>query len=214
MRVGILGTGDVGQALGTAFATLGHEVKLGARAAGNGKAVDWVRRTGGDASEGSFTDAAAFGQIVVVATLGAAVAEALAAAGPENFAGKLVIDVTNPLDFSKGFPDLAIKGDDSGGETVQRLLPQAKVVKTLNTVSNPYMFRPKWSGGLPDMYLAGNDPEAKNRVAGILRDFGWNPVDLGAIMSARWLEAMCMAWVQVSMPTRNFAQAFKLIQFH
>ena len=213
MRVGVLGTGTVGRYLASGFLSLGHEVRLGSRTAGGDKAKAWVAAAGASGSEGSFADAAGFGDIIVIATLGTVLPAVVAAAGPTNFAGKLVIDVTNPLDFSKGFADLGIKGDDSGGETLQRLLPDAFVVKTLNTVNAQHMFRPRWPGGIPDMYLAGNDDDAKVRVAAILREFGWNPVDLGRITSARWLEAMTMSWVEASMPTRNFNQAFKLIQF-
>ncbi len=213
MRVGILGTGVVGQALGTGFQAIGHQAMLGSREAGNAKAVAWAKAAGSGAAEGSYADAARHGEIVVLATLGMAVAEAVTAAGIANFDGKLVLDVTNPLDFSRGFAGLGIKGDDSGGETVQRVLPGARVVKTLNTVTASKMFRPHWAGGIPDMYMAGNDPEAKREAGAILADFGWNPVDLGRITSARWLEAMCIAWVEAAMPTRNFSLAFKLIQF-
>ncbi len=212
MRVGVLGTGSVGQALATGFHGLGHDVMIGARRAGNDKAVGWADATGMRAAQGSFADAARHGEIVVFATLGTAVAGVAAAAGPENLDGKIVIDVTNPLDFSKGFADLAIKGDDSGGETLQRALPAARVVKALNTVNANRMCAPRWPGGIPDMFLAGNDPTAKAGVADILRAFGWNPVDLGPITSARWLEAMCMAWVQAAVPAHNFGLAFKLIQ--
>ena len=213
MKVGILGTGVAGTALGTGFVTLGHEVRVGARSAGHEKARAWMSTTGGKGSEGTFADAAKFGDVLVMATLGVANPEVVKAAGPLNFAGKIVIDATNPLDFSRGFPpDLAIKGSDSGGETLQRLLPEAKVVKAFNIVSSSLMFRPELQGGPPDMLIAGEDAEAKKTVTGILVDFGWpRTIDVGGIKAARWLEAMCIVWVLACGASGNWRQAFKLL---
>lgn len=213
MKIGILGTGDVGRALGTGFVALGHQVRIGARSANHEKALEWVAETGAKASQGTFADAAGFGEVIVFATLGVANPEVVNAIGPEIVAGKVVIDVTNPLDFSKGFPpDLAIKGDDSGGETLQRLIPQAKIVKAFNTVSNVLMFRPELPGGPPDMFIAGDDAGAKATVSKILDDFGWNVIDIGGISASRWLEAMCIAWVLACSATGNWRQAFKLLK--
>ena len=129
MRVGVFGTGDVGKTLGSALIALGHEVMMGAREAQNEKAVAWAASQGERASVGTFADAAAFGELVILATLGAANPAVLAAAGAENLAGKVLIDTTNPLDFSQGFPPtLALAGQDSGGEQAQRLAPGARVV--------------------------------------------------------------------------------------
>jgi len=181
MRVGILGTGDVGKALGNGFVTLGHDVKMGSREAKNEKALAWARELGAKASVGTFADAASFGDIVVLATLGVANQSALKMAGPETLRGKIVIDTTNPLDFSAGMPPkLAVSGNDSGGERVQRLLPDAHVVKAFNTVGNAFMFRPSFAGGPPDMFFCGNNDDAKQKVVAILRDFGWGIVDVGA----------------------------------
>jgi predicted dinucleotide-binding enzyme len=214
MKVGILGTGDVGRALGRGFVATGHQVKMGARTAGHEKAMAWVAEMGRQASEGTFADAARFGEIVVFATLGVANPEVVKAIGPNTVAGKVVIDVTNPLDFSKGFPpDLAIKGDDSGGETLQRLIPEAKVVKAFNIVNNALMFRPDLPGGPPDMFIAGDDAAAKATVTVILNDFGWpNVIDFGGIRASRWLEAMCIAWVLACSASGNWRQAFKLLK--
>jgi predicted dinucleotide-binding enzyme len=143
MRVGILGTGDVGRALGGAFVTLGHEVRMGAREATNAKASAWAKEAGRRASAGTFADAASFGEVVVFATLGVVNEHVAKAAGADAFAGKVVIDATNPLDFSAGMPPtLAVSGNDSGGEQLQRLLPDAHVVKAFNTIGNALMFRP------------------------------------------------------------------------
>jgi predicted dinucleotide-binding enzyme len=213
MKIGILGTGVVGTALGTGFVTLGHEVCMGARSAGHEKARAWISTTGGRGSEGTFADAAKFGEVLVMATLGVANPEVVKAAGPPNFAGKILIDATNPLDFSGGFPpDLAIKGNDSGGETLQRLLPKAKVVKAFNIVTSTLMFRPELAGGPPDMLIAGDDAEAKQAVTQIIADFGWpRVIDVGGIKSARWLEAMCIVWVLACGASGNWRQAFRLL---
>lgn len=214
MKVGILGTGPVGRAIGHGFVTLGRETKLGARGADNAAATTWAAEHDGLGSAGTFGDAAAFGDILVVATKGSAeiLTAVVDAAGRDSFAGKVVIDTTNPLDFSNGYPDLSLKGENSGGETLQRLLPDARIVKAFNTTNNALMFRPDIVGGPPDMFIAGNDAEAKTIVTGILGDFGWPAIDFGPILSARWLEAMCMAWVMGSMARGNWRQAWKLLQ--
>jgi predicted dinucleotide-binding enzyme len=213
MNVGILGTGDVANALGRGFSTLGHVVKMGSRDANNEKALAWARQSGPNASAGTFADAAAFGEIVVLATLGVANESVITMAGVENFRGKIVIDTTNPLDFSAGMPPrLALSGTDSGGEQVQRLLPDARVVKAFNTVGNKFMFRPQFTAGRPDMFICGNDAGAKATIGGILKDFGWGVIDVGGIESSRYLEAMCMVWVISALHTNNWNQAFKMLK--
>ena len=213
MKVGIFGTGDVGRSLGRAFVALGHDVKLGAREASNEKAVAWAKENGERASAGTFADAAEFGELTVLATLGAANEAVLKAAGPERLAGKILIDTTNPLVFRPGEPPgLAISGNDSGGEQVQRLASRALVVKAFNTVGNAHMFRPEFSGGPPDMFFCGNDEPAKNRVSSLLSDFGWNSVDLGGIQASRYLEAMCIVWVLYAMKRGGYDHAFKMLR--
>jgi hypothetical protein len=213
MHVGILGTGDVGKALGKGFLTMGHDVKMGSRDPKNDKALAWAKEMGGKASTGTFADAATFGEVIVLATLGVANESALKMAGPERLRGKVVIDATNPLEFSGGMPPtLAVSGNDSAGERVQRLLPEAHVVKAFNTVGNPFMFRPEFPGGPPDMFIAGNDADAKKKVGAILEDFGWGVVDVGGIESSRYLEAMCMVWVLSAGRANNWNQAFKLLR--
>lgn len=212
MRIGILGTGDVGKALGAAFLALGHDVKMGAREAPNEKATAWVKSAGARASAGTFADAAEFGEIVVLASLGVANKQVLAAAGPDRLRGKVLIDATNPLDFSTGAPRLAVGHTDSGGEEVQRLAPGALVVKAFNTVGNALMFRPELPGGPPDMFICGDDEGAKKKVAGILTDFGWGVIDLGGIEASRYLEPMCIAWVVHGLRTNTWMHAFKLLK--
>jgi 8-hydroxy-5-deazaflavin:NADPH oxidoreductase len=213
MKIGILGTGDVGRALGKGFLALGHEVKLGARDAKNEKAAAWVKENGDKASAGTFTDAAAFGELIVLATLGAGNKAAIEQARPDNLKGKILIDATNPLDFSRGFPPtLALSGNDSGGEQVQRLASGAKVVKAFNIVGNAHMFKPSFPGGPPDMFICGNDDGAKKQVTELLQEFGWNTTDIGGIEGSRYLEAMCMVWVMYAARTNQWNHAFKMIR--
>ena len=210
MNVGILGSGAVGQALGTGMATLGHGVKIGSREPD--KLRDWVSRTGSNASAGTFAEAAAFGELVAVATLWTGTQQALDLAGKTNLAGKVVMDVTNPLDFSQGKPALALGHTDSGGEQVQRWRPESRVVKAFNSVGNPYMFRPGFPGGPPDMFICGDDEGAKGVVAQLCRDFEWNPVDVGGIEGSRLLEPLCILWVTVVQRSGVSSQAFKLLR--
>jgi predicted dinucleotide-binding enzyme len=213
MRIGILGTGDVGKALGHGFLETGHEVLMGAREAQNPKAREWARQAGKLARAGSFADAAAFGEIVVLATMGTAAVDAIGMAGPQHFAGKLVLDATNPLDHSHGMPPtLAITGHDSGGETIQRAIPTAKVVKAWNTVGNALMFRPQLPGGPPTMFICGNDAAAKQTATGILQQWGWEVLDAGDIRSSRYLEAMCLTWVLTAANGNHWMQAFKMLR--
>ena len=212
MRVGILGTGDVGRSLGKGFLTLGHEVKLGARIAGNDKATLFANEMGPKASAGTFSEAAKFGEIVVLATLGIAAETALTLAGTDLFRNKVVLDTTNPLDFGQGFPPkLAIGTIDSGGERIQRRIPGANVVKVFNTVGHAHMFRPVFPGGPPDMFLCGNDDGAKKQVVGLLREFGWNGVDLGNIEASRYLEPMSLIWVLYGIHNNTWNHAFKVL---
>ena len=213
MKIGILGTGDVGRALGSAFIARGHEVKVGSREAANEKAAAWVSTSGTNASTGTFADAAEFGDVIVLALLWSGTENALKLARAENFAGKVVIDATNPLLFEPGKPiALALGHTDSGGEQVQRWLPSARVVKAFNTVGNALMFKPDLPGGPPDMFVAGNDSAAKQTVAGILDSFGWSTIDTGGIEGSRLLEPLCILWVNYGMGTGTWNHAFKLLR--
>jgi 8-hydroxy-5-deazaflavin:NADPH oxidoreductase len=163
-------------------------------------------------SAGSFADAAGFGELLVLATKWDGTENAIKLAGPRNAAGKVVIDVTNPLDFASGAPQLAVGYTDSGGERVQRWLPQAKVVKAFNIVGNSAMVNPKFPGGPPDMFIAGNDDGAKRTVADICKAFGWPAADLGGIESARYLEPLAMVWIVYGFRTNTWNHAFKLLR--
>jgi 8-hydroxy-5-deazaflavin:NADPH oxidoreductase len=213
MKIGILGTGDVGQALGNAFVALGHEVLMGARDPASAKARNWSTQAGTRAAAGGFGDAARFGEIAVLAVLGVAAEEAVDQAGPDQLEGKVVIDATNPLRFREGAPpELAWGFSDSGGERVQRRAPNARVVKAFNTVGHAHMFRPQFPAGPPDMFICGNDAEAKATVTRLLTAFGWDTVDIGGIEGSRHLEPMCMVWVLYGLASGSWNHAFKLLR--
>jgi len=212
MKVGILGTGDVGRALGTGFARRGHEVKMGSRDAKNPKLAAFVKAAGPKASGGTFAEAAAFGEVIVLATLWSGTESALKLAGARNLAGKVVMDATNPLVFAPNAPPALERGwNDSAGEQVQRWLPDAKVVKAFNIVGNALMVDPQLPGGPPDMFICGNDAEAKATVTRICADFGWPAMDIGGIEGSRLLEPMCILWVLYGIRTGSWGHAYKMI---
>jgi hypothetical protein len=213
MKVGILGSGDVGLKLGDAFISLGHTVKIGTRNTSKENIVAWIKKHGQKASAASFEETAAFGEVIVLATLWAATLDIIKSANPKNFSGKVVIDVTNPLDFSKGMPPtLALGHTNSAGETIQRFLSDAKVVKAFNTVGNPHFFHPDFPGGPPTMFVCGNDPKAKVTVADILSNFGWESIDIGEIEASRLLEPLAMLWIIYYFKTNTGNHAFKLLR--
>jgi len=201
MRVAVLGTGIVGRTLASALLSNGHEVRLGSRTAGNAAAVEWAEQIGGPASEGTFADAAGFGEIIINATAGAGSLEALQMAGAEQLAGKVLLDVANPLDTSRGMPPtLTVCNDDSLGEQIQRALPDVRVVKTLNTVTAAVMVDPMLVEGAHTVFVAGDDPAAKAQAAELLREFGWPAsaiVDLGDISAARGTEMYMALWLRL-----------------
>ena len=198
-RVGVLGTGEVGRRLAAGFRERGHAVMIGSRDPDKSELRDWLSGGGAGIEAGTFAAAAAAGELLVLAVLGDAAEQVIADAGPENFAGKVVIDAMNPLDFSSGFPPkLSISGEDSLGERVQRALPEAKVVKAFNIIGSPYFVDPSFSVGQPTMLIAGDDADAKRAVTDLLADFGWSDaVDIGGIEGSRELEALCIAWVKI-----------------
>lgn len=216
MKLGVLGTGAVGQTIGGKLVALGHQVKMGSRSATNEKAAAWVKAAGGGASQGTFADAAAFGEIVFSCTAGAGTVEAARAAGEANLRGKILIDVSNSLDFSKGFPPSLFTGNtDSLGEQLQRALPETKVVKTLNTVTANLMVDARSvADGEHDVFVSGNDSDAKGRVTELLRDwFGWkHVVDLGDITTARGTESYLALWVRLYGVTKTPLFNVKLVR--
>lgn len=195
MKVAMLGTGEVGKSLAAGFKKHGHEVRMGNR----------------DPKQ-SYADAAKFGEIAVLATPWSGTQNAIRLADPKNLAGKVVIDVTNPLMFEEGKPPaLAVDRDDSGGEQVQRWLPESKVVKAFNTIGHTLMVNPKLPGGPPDMFIAGNDAGAKQTVTQICKQFGLLATDIGGIEGSRLLEQLAMLWVVVGFRLNRWEQAWKLL---
>jgi predicted dinucleotide-binding enzyme len=212
-RVGVLGSGEVGRRLAAGFRSRGHDVMIGSRDPNKPALREWLSGDGAGVAGGTFAQAAAHGELLVLAVLGDAAEAAIADAGPENFSGKVVVDAMNPLDFSAGFPPkLAISGEDSLGERVQRALPDAKVVKAFNTIGNPYFVDPVFSEGQPTMLIAGNDDDAKRTVCDALIDFGWpDPIDIGSIEGSRELEAICIVWVKIGGARGSWDHGFKLL---
>ncbi len=213
MKVGILGTGDVGRALGAGFTQLGHDVMMGSRDPQSEKVQGWVAKTGPLARAGTFAEAASFGEVLVLATLWSGTESAIRLACAANCADKVVMDATNPLVFTPGAPpSLALGHTDSGGEQVQRWLPAARVVKVYNTVGHAHMVNPSFPGGPPDMFICGNDAAAKKTVTDICRAFGWPTIDVGGIEGARLLEPLCILWVCYALATGGWNHAFKLLR--
>ena len=201
MRVGVMGTGVVGQTIGSKLVEIGHEVTMGSRDAASERAAAWASGAGAHAAAGTFADAAAFGELVVNATNGAGALDALRAAGADNLADKVLIDISNPLDFSLGFPPtLLVCNTDSLGERIQAAFPAARVVKTLNTVAAGVKVNPRMLPGHHTMLMCGDDAAAKATTAGVLAAFGWprdDIVDLGDISNARALEMYLSLWVRL-----------------
>jgi 8-hydroxy-5-deazaflavin:NADPH oxidoreductase len=210
MRIGVLGTGMVGHALATKLVQLGHEVTMGSRTEGNEKAVAWAESAGANASHGTFADAAAAGELIVHCTAGMHALAALGEAGVANLSGKVVIDVSNPLDFSGGMPPtLAVCNTDSLGEQIQSTFEDAKIVKALNTMNCYVMVDPTLVPGDHAVFIAGDDADAKKQVSELLASFGWTPaqvVDLGGIRASRGLEMWLPLWITLmgALGTPNF----------
>jgi predicted dinucleotide-binding enzyme len=200
MKVAVLGTGSVGETIGSKLIALGHDVKMGSRSAEHEKGLAWAKAAGERASLATFADAASFGELAFNCTSGFGSIPALtsAAAGLE---GKVVIDIANPLDFSQGFPPTLFTGStDSLGEQAQRTLPKSKVVKALNHVTAAVMVDAKRvAAGDHEAFISGNDAEAKAQVSKILREwFGWERVlDLGDITTARGTESFLALWIRL-----------------
>jgi len=212
-RVGVLGTGEVGRRLAAGFRGLGHQVTIGSRDPEKPELRDWLSVEGGGIQAGTFAEAASRGELLVLAVLGDVADQVIVDSGRENFAGKVVVDAMNPLDFSGGFPPkLSISGEDSLGERVQRALPDARIVKAFNIIGSPYFVDPSFREGSPTMLIAGDDADAKRTVTDLLADFGWSDViDIGGIGGSRELEAICIAWVKIGGVRGAWDHGFKLL---
>ncbi len=202
MKIDVLGTGMVGNALATKLVNKGHQLCVGSRTANSEAGQEWLKSVGGKAQIGTFADAASFGEIVIDCTNGANSIAALRAAGAANLRGKILIQVGNPLDFSKGMPPtLTICNTDSLGEQTQREFPDARVVKALNTVNCEIMIAPSRVPGDHELFICGDDVAAKREVTGRLCEwFGWKPaniIDLGDITNSRGTEMFLALWVRL-----------------
>jgi 8-hydroxy-5-deazaflavin:NADPH oxidoreductase len=203
MQIGVLGTGTVGQTIGSALVRQGHAVRMGSRRAGNPKAEAWVSEAGDLASQGTVTEAVEHSdEVVFNCTSGAASLDALRLAGARSLEGKILIDLANPLDFSRGMPpSLIVCNTDSLAERIQAALPATRVVKALNTVNSDVMVNPALVKGDHNVFVAGNDGDARRRVAQLLNEwFAWpesSVIDLGDITAARGLEMYLPLWVRL-----------------
>jgi predicted dinucleotide-binding enzyme len=186
---------------------------MGSRKPGRKIVKDWVAKRGPRASAGTYAEAAAFAELAVLAVPWSGANNAVKLAGPKNLAGKVVIDVTNPLVFpAHSPPRLALGHTDSAGEQVQRWLPKARVVKAFNIVGYSHMINPKFPCGPPDMFICGNDGRAKKKVTEILKSFGWPTVDVGGIEGARLIEPLAMLWILYGNVSDSWNHAFKLLR--
>jgi len=186
MRIGVLGTGMVGRAIAGKLTELGHDVRVGSRTAGEDKVP--------------FAEAAAHGEVVFNCTAGSGALDALAAAGGENLAGKLVVDVSNPLARTDSGMALSVANTDSLGEQIQRAVPEARVVKSLNTINCQVMVDPASVPGDHVVFVAGDDEDAKAEATQLLGELGWPPervIDLGDLTAARAMEMYVMLWVRM-----------------
>jgi len=212
MKLGVIGSGDVGQTLGSGFLKHGHEVMMGTREAG--KLADWAKQNP-KGKVGTFAEAARFGEVVVAAVKGTVVADALRKAGKENLAGKVIIDANNPIADAppvngvlKFYTDI----NESLMEKLQKEFAGAKFVKAFNSVGADLMVNPKFKEGRPTMFICGNDEGAKKTVGSILDQFGWETADMGKVEAARAIEALCMLWCIPGFLRNEWGHAFKLLK--
>ena len=196
MRIGVLGAGQVGPALAAGLAGHGHEVRVGNRS--------------GDAG-GTFAEVAEWAELCILAVVGTAAVAVVSGVAAE-LGEKVLVDATNPLDFSTGRAELFVCGTDSLGEQVQRAVPRVRVVKAYNTVNNSLMVDPELPGGRPTMFIAGDDAAAKTDVETLLAETGWDTSDLGGIECSRELEMLCMTWVRIGVQTGTWNHAFALLR--
>lgn len=213
MKIGILGSGAVGQTLGAGFAKYGHQVKIGT---GNpAKLNDWLKKAGTNRLVGSFEEAAEFGEIIVLSVKGTAALNVLEKAGKKNLAGKTIIDTTNPIADAppvNGVLQFFTNINFSLMEELQNKYPEANFVKTFSCVGSPLMVNPDFGGDKPTMFIAGNNDTAKNQVKDVLRVFGWDCEDMGKAEAARAIEPLCILWCIPGFVENRWAHAFKLLK--
>ena len=216
-KIAVLGTGMVGQTIGKKMIELGYEVMMGSRTADNEKAATWVKECGPDASQGTFAQAAQFADIAFNCTKGMHCLEILAMAGEQNLDGKILIDLSNPLDFTRGFPPtLTLCNDNSLGEEIQREFPRTRVVKALNTMNCNIMVNTSLvNKGDHDVFICGNDAEAKKACTDLLVEMGWSlehVFDLGDITNSRGTEQLLPLWVRLMGVVGSPMFQFKIVR--
>jgi len=212
MKIGVLGSGVVAQTLGAGFVKHGYEVMAGTR--DQTKLMEWATAHP-RAYLGSFSDAAAFGDVIVLAVKGTAAAEALHAAGSARLAGKVIIDACNPIEEAPpvdGVLPFFTKPNESLMEKLQAEFPTARFVKAFNSVGSAQMVNPQYAAGRPTMFICGNDDTAKKIVANILDKFGWESADMGKATAARAIEPLCMLWCIPGFTRNEWTHAFKLLR--
>ncbi|HEX4021163.1 MAG TPA: NAD(P)-binding domain-containing protein [Acidobacteriaceae bacterium] len=211
MKIGVLGSGEVAKTLAGGFLKHGHAVKIGTRT--SGKLAEWTKQNPGS-SVGSFADAAAFAELIVLVVKGNAAADALRLAGAENLTGKPVIDATNPIEDAppaNGVLRFFTNSNDSLMEQLQREFPGAHFVKAFNSVGAALMVNPKFKDGKPTMFICGNNEIAKKSVSKILDAFGWETADMGGVEAARAIEPLCLLWCIPGFLHNQWTHAFKLL---
>jgi predicted dinucleotide-binding enzyme len=212
MKIGVIGSGAVGQTLAAGFLKHGHAVMLGTR--DPAKLKEWAAKTPG-VKLGSSSEAAAFGEVLMLAVKGSVAATVLGEAGAKNLAGKPVMDACNPIADAppeKGVLRLYTDSNRSLMEALQQEFPEARLVKAFNSVGAPQMVDPKYKAGKPTMFICGNDAGAKKTVTGILDQFGWETADMGGVESARAIEPLCMLWCIPGFLRNEWTHAFKLLR--
>jgi hypothetical protein len=213
MKIGIMGSGSVGRTLGTGLLKHGHQVMLGSRDPQKPEVQRWLEANSAGKG-GTFEQAAQFGDLVVLATLGRAAEEAIGLAGIANFTGKTVMDTTNPIAEAPpvgGILQYFTGPNESLGERIQAILPQAHVVKAFNSVGAGQMVNPSYLQGPPTMFLCGDNAAAKQQVSGLAQQFGWEPSDCGGILASRALEPLCILWCLRGFQHNRWDHAFKLL---
>jgi predicted dinucleotide-binding enzyme len=214
MKIGILGSGHVGRVLASAFIKEGHQAMLGTRNVSKEEVVKW-KKENPSGHVGSFAETASWGELLVLAVEGSVAEKVIAHAEPKNFSNKVVIDATNPIAKmppTNGVLHYFTTLEDSLMERLQKLLPQAKLVKAFNIVGNAFMYKPQFAGGKPTMFICGNDDGAKRTVTDILTSFGWETEDFGKVESARAIEPLCILWCIPGMLRNQWSHAFKLLK--
>lgn len=213
MKVGIIGSGNVGQALALGFEKHGWDVAIGSR--NPAKLDEWQASSGFAGRTGTFAEAAGFGDIIVLATKGISALESLRLAGFESLSGKVIIDATNPIDEvppQNGVIKFFTDAGESLMERLQEAVPEAHFVKAFNSVGAHLMVNPDFGGIKPTMFICGNDAGSKQKVAEILDKFGWEVEDAGMANAAGALESLCILWCIPGFLRNDWAHAFKLLK--